>query len=131
MTEKQIDDAAIALKKKKAREYQAAYRAANPEKIKAKRESNREKISKYSAKYYKANTEKLKAKAIAYRAVNQNSEKAKVTGAMYYEKNKETIKAKIKAYQAANREKINVRKAIYRATKKAMTTAAIPTEIKA
>ena len=35
MAKKEIDDAAIALKKEKERARKAAYRAANPEKVKA------------------------------------------------------------------------------------------------
>ena len=65
MSEKEIDDAAIALRKEKARARQAAYRAAN--------------------------REKLIAKATAYRAVNANPEKAKAAAAKYYEANSEKL----------------------------------------
>ena len=48
MAKKEIDDAAIALKKEKERARKAAYRAANPEKIKAEK-----------AAYYAANLENI------------------------------------------------------------------------
>jgi hypothetical protein len=99
MTEKQIDDAQIALKKEKERARIAAYRAANPEKVKAS-----------LARYRAANREKIKVMDAKYRAANL-----------------ERIKARDAAYFAANRENIYARKRVYRAAKKAEAEAAIRT----
>ena len=73
----------------------AAYRAANPEKIKAHR-----------AAYRAANPDKVKAKNAAYRA---DKEKAKAQNAAYYAANPEKMKARMAAYYAANSEKVNTR----------------------
>ena len=59
MIEKEINDAALALKKEKAREYQKAYRITNAEIIKAR-----------LARYYAARSETIKAKNIAYQTAN-------------------------------------------------------------
>ena len=72
MAKKEIDDAAIALKKEKERVRMAAYRAANPEKVKAAlakyRAANREKIKEIDAKYYAENREKIRASRSAKKA---------------------------------------------------------------
>jgi len=69
-----------------------AYRAANPEKIKAEKKAyhaaNREKVNGQMKAYHAANPEKRMAKDKAYRAANP-----------------EKLKAKDKAYRAANPEK--------------------------
>ena len=67
MSKKEIDDAAIALKKEKERARKAAYRAANPEKEKAAQ-----------AKYRATNPEKINARQRAYRAAKKA--KAAATG---------------------------------------------------
>ena len=85
MGKNETDDAAIALRKEKERARMAAYRAANPEKVRASK-----------AKYYAANREKVKARVNEYHAANP--EKAKTYAAKYYEANREKVKARVKEY---------------------------------
>jgi hypothetical protein len=80
----------------------AKYRAANPEKVKARK-----------AKYHAANSEKEKARLAKYHAANPEKVKARL--AEYRAANPEKVKARKAEYRAANPEKVKARKAEYRA----------------
>ena len=101
--------------------YQAAYRAANREKIAVKNAAhyaaNREKITAHNAAYRAANREKIAARDAARYAANR--EKIAVKKAAYYAANREQ-KA---VYRAANREKITAHNAAYRAANREKITA--------
>src|SRR6185437_14099282 len=66
----------------------------------------------YNAAYYAANKEKVAARDAAYYAANK--EKIAAHAAAYNAANKEKIAARDAAYNAANKEKIAVRAAAYR-----------------
>ena len=87
--------------------YNKAYRAANPDKTKARHkayyDANRDKIKAY----WKANPDKAKAKSKAYREANPDKTKARHK--VYREANPD----KIKAYREANIDKINAQKKAY------------------
>jgi hypothetical protein len=84
------------------RAHQAAYYAANREKVLARK-----------AAYYAANREKVRACKAAYRAANREKERAR--NAAYYAANQEKVRACNAAWAAANREKERARKAAWRA----------------
>jgi len=89
----------------------AAYRKANPEKIKAWRKANREKIKAWR----KANREKLLAQSAEYYKSNREKLKA------YRKANPEEFRARDKAYCKANPGKVNAKNAKRRALQKQQT----------
>ena len=89
----------------KVRAYgRAAYHAANPDKVKAKRAAryaaDREKEQAYRA----ANADKIKARTAAWRTAN--ADKIKALAAARYAANVDKIKARKHAYYLANRERL-------------------------
>ena len=86
--------------RQKRRAYEAAYRAAN-----------RERIAAYSAAHRAANRERIAARGAAYYAANR--ERIAAHGAAHYAANRERIAARDKAYYAANRERIAARGVAY------------------
>jgi len=91
-----------------ARAYSAAWRAANPDKVKASNaawaKANPEKAKAKNAAYRAANPEKAKANSAAWRAANP--EKAKSYSAARYADNPEKVKSYSAAYRAANQGKV-------------------------
>ncbi len=87
MTDKHIDDAAIAAKKEKRKLIQAAYRSVNSEKEKARK-----------AVWYKNNIENIKVKQAEYKTANYEG-KIKA----YRAANAEKIRAYQAAYRAAKK----------------------------
>ena len=81
--------------------YKAAWRKANPEKVKAS-----------AATWQKANPEKVKATTTAWRKANP--EKVKASGAAYQEANTEKVKVSKTAWQKANPEVIFIRSSLKR-----------------
>jgi hypothetical protein len=103
----------IEIEKEKQRVRNAAYRAANAEKIAAYLAANRDAIKARRAAYRDANREKGAAYGAANRDANRDAIKAKK--ASYYAANREACKAKSAAYIAANRDAILVKRAANRA----------------
>ena len=68
------------------------------------------------AAYREANPEKVRAANAKYRAANRD--KIKAIDAKYYASNRERIKARDASFYDANRERINARNRAYRVAKK-------------
>lgn len=113
---KKYNAAYRAANKEKVKAYQSAYHVANKDVVHAHRSAyraaNKEKEKASRAAYYASNTEKVKASSYAWSAANPG--KRKVYQAVYRAANPEKAKASTAAYRAANRDKIRVRDAVYR-----------------
>ena len=86
----------------------SAWRAANPDKEKARkkayREANRDKVNAKNKAWAEANPEKTSAYKKSWRDANPDKEKASKKA--YVETNPEKVKASKKAYREANRDKV-------------------------
>lgn len=95
----------------------AAYRAANPEKLRAATAAwaaaNPGKKAATKRAWRAANREKVNAESAAYRAANP--EKVRSAEIARYRNNPEFEKARVAAYRAANKEKVKSYAAAYRA----------------
>jgi hypothetical protein len=95
--------------------YSAAYRAANPEKVKAciakSRAANPEKEKERAAKWYAANRAKRAAQVRAYRQANP--EKVEEWRRAYRQANPERMVAYRRAYKQANSNKVKAYQAAY------------------
>lgn len=97
----------------------AAWKAANPDKVRnirtADRVANPEKFRARAASYRAANPERVRAYRAAYRAANQ--EKTRAENAAYHAANREKERARCSTYRAANPEKRRIYKHNRRARK--------------
>lgn len=85
------------MNKEQRREYNKKWKAANPEKIKAYRATQKAKGNcNYNAKYYAANKEAFRDRQ--YKSNEKNKEKHDAYMKAYYAKNKAKINAASKAY---------------------------------
>lgn len=100
-----------------AKAYSVAYYAANREKILAAaaayRIANPEKVKSASAAHYAANREKVKAASAAWKKAN--SDKARASDAASRGRNVENVRASRAAWAATNQHKINAKEARRRA----------------
>jgi len=94
---------------KKAKKH--AYYLANKDRIKAYRESNKEKIAEQKRKYREDNKEKIVKYNKEYR--NNNKEKQKIYMKEWEEQNKKERDLYRRGYREINKEKISKRKKIY------------------
>lgn len=115
----------MAISKKAKAAYDAAYRAANAEKVRAAKAAwcaaNVEKIRAYRAEYQVANREKIASRRAAYYAANAKKVCARI--AAYRVANLEKVRAKDTARQKANPAKYCARVARRNAAKLRATPA--------
>ncbi|MGD9705226.1 MAG: HNH endonuclease [Acidimicrobiia bacterium] len=97
--------------------YAAAYRAANPERLReqevAYRAANADRIREYKAAHYAANAERLRKQSAAYHATNADRRREQM--AAYKAANADRIREQKVAYNAANADRIREQKVAYNA----------------
>lgn len=93
------------VRRERERAYQAAYRAANRERIAARK-------SVWAAAWYLNNVDRVRVAGAAYRSAHPGRPERKIrTDAAYRARNREAIRSRKAAYRAANKEQIAARQA--------------------